>query len=62
MEEKEYRIKVTFCISYDIKVTSENEDDAIRQATDYAIEDFNIDLCGNLDAGDFGVIAEPENE
>lgn len=60
MEEHDYTIKVTFSISYDIEVSAENKDDAIRQAIDYAFEDFSEDLRGNIDAGDFGVEAEED--
>ena len=60
MEEKDYNIKVTFSISYDIEVYAENKEDAIRQAIDYAFEDFSENLRGNIDAGDFGVEAEED--
>lgn len=60
MEEQDYNIKVTFSISYDIEVSAENKEDAIRQAVDYAFEDFSEDLRGNIDAGDFGVEAEED--
>ena len=60
MEEKDYNIKVTFSISYDIEVGAENKEDAIRKAIDYAFEYFSEDLRGNIDAGDFGVEAEED--
>ena len=60
MEEQDYNIKVTFSISYDVEVSAENKDDAIRRAIDYAFEDFSEDLCGNIDAGDFGMEAEED--
>lgn len=60
MEEQDYNIKVTFSISYDIEVSAENKEDAIRQAVDYAFEDFSEDLRENIDAGDFGVEAEED--